>query len=357
MKQKVRGNGQGTAYRRGRSWTAQVVVGWKQPDDLTKAAYPIKRTKSGFATKRDALAFCRELMTATGPRTRPTLQQVYNDWETSYAPRVGSSTMTCYRAAFLHFAPLHNIYIDLITAHDLQTCMDSCPAGKRTHQNMKVIAGLIWAYAFDADIVQKNVTQNLYIGKGEITQREPLTDAEVETIRAAIATEPYAEYIYAMCYLGFRPGEFLQLRKADYHEEDGLAYLIGGSKTEAGRDRCVPVPAQIADIIARRLAAPGTEYLFPRRVTDASGAFVGYKLMTHAYFRESVFKPLMARLGIAEGKVPYSARHTYSDKLKHADGDSKTKAALMGHTDYAFTQKKYQSTDKRDIKAIADSIA
>ena len=33
--------------------------------------------------------------------------------------------------------------------------------------------------------------------------------------------------------------------------------------------------------------------------------------------------PLMARLGIAEGKVPYSARHTYSDKFKRAHGDDK----------------------------------
>ena len=78
--------------------------------------------------------------------------------------------------------------------------------------------------------------------------------------------------------------------------------------------------------------------------------------MSDAYFRESVFKPLMSRLGIAEGKVPYGARHTYSDKLKNAGGDDKAKAALMGHTDYNFTKKKYQSTSLEDLQAVVESI-
>ena len=53
---------------------------------------------------------------------------------------------------------------------------------------------------------------------------------------------------------------------------------------------------------------------------------------------------------------PYCARHTYSDKLKYADGDDKAKAAIFGHTDYDFTRKRYQSTAIKDIKQVADSI-
>lgn len=78
--------------------------------------------------------------------------------------------------------------------------------------------------------------------------------------------------------------------------------------------------------------------------------------MSDAYFRENVFKPLLNRLGIAEGKVPYGARHTYSDKLKKARGDDKAKAALMGHTDYDFTRKKYQSTDIKDLEKVVKSL-
>lgn len=353
---KSRGNGQGTAYKRGSTWTAQVIIGWRVPDGDGKKPIPIKRTKSGFATKRDALAACPSLLLEREKKLRPTLQQVYDAWYAFYEPRVVPSTMVCYRAAYNHFAPLHGIHIELITSDDLQNCMDSCASGKRTHQNMKCVAGLLWAYAYDHDYVQKDVTENLYIGKGETVQREPITDEELSVIFSAITTEPYAEYVYALCYLGFRPGEFLSLRKADLHTDNGVTYIVGGSKTKAGRDRLVPVPDAIREIIERRMAVTGTDLLFPRICYDRSGNFTGYQEMSDAYFREQVFKPMMGRLGIADGKVPYGARHTYSDKLKNAAGDDKTKAAIIGHTDYNFTKSHYQSTDLQDIKAVADSI-
>lgn len=345
MKPKTRGNGQGTAYKRGKTWEAQVVIGYRPNSQEGGSPVPIKRRKGGFATKRDALAYCVDLYKGTVEAKNITLDQVYTQWYKRHESRVSAKTMEGYSAAYKHFSPLHHRYIRSITAKDLQECMDACPAGKRTHQLMQVTAGLIWAYAYDADYVEKDVTGHLYTGKGTVQQRQPLTDEEVKKIHDAIGVEPYAEYVYAMCYLGFRPSEFLSLRKEDYHEEEGVVYLVGGSKTEAGRNRRVPVPELIMTIIRERLKA-ASEFLF---------ANYNGKKMSEFYFREYVFRPLMARLGI-EGKVPYSTRHTYSDKLKYVDGDDKTKAAVMGHTDYGFTQKAYQSTSLEEIKRIADSI-
>lgn len=358
-KSKARGNTQGCAYKRGKTWVAQVVVGWRIPEDPARKPIPVKRRKGGFPTKAAALAACPELRKSAKENiktVRMTLNDTYTAWKESYSSRVNKSTMDCYVYAYKHFSSLHDTYIDLISARDLQKCMDECKSGKRTHQNMKCVAGLLWAYAFDANIVTKDITQNLYIGKGETKQREPLTEQEVETIRESIGKEPYADYVYALCYLGFRPGEFLKLKKTDFHTENGVSYLVGGSKTDAGRDRRVPVPSAIREIITNRLNVIGTDYLFPRTATNRKGEFIGYKEMSDAYFRESIFKPLMEKLGIAAGKVPYCARHTYSDKLKNADGDEKAKASLMGHTDYAFTRAHYQSTDLNDLKTIAESI-
>ena len=356
MKPKARGNGQGCAYKRGRTWEACVVVGWKIPSDPDKKPYPKKHRKGGFPTKASALSYCLTVRKEDVVRPKRTLQQVYDEWEAKYAARVGPSTMAGYKSAYQHYNALHPVQIDAITAKDLQDCMDVCTKGKRTHQMMKVVAGLLWAYALDADYAEKDVTRNLYTGKGTSVPWEPLSDDEVETIRNVIGKEQYAEYVYAICYLGFRPGEFLKLKKSDLHEENGLSYLVGGSKTEAGKQRRVPVPSAIASIIQERMNVIGTDLLFPQIMTNRKKEFTGYKQMSDSYFREHVFKPMMARLGIAEGKVPYGTRHTYSDKLKDAAGDDKTKAAIFGHTDYQFTQKRYQSTSLQDIKKVADTI-
>ena len=357
---RTRANGTGTAFKRGRTWTARVVVGWKVSADGTHKV-PEWRVKGGFATKKDAINFCTTLLSA-GPRaadrpSRYTLRQLYDEWETAYSPRIIPSTMGCYSAAFKHFATLHDTYVDLISARDLQECLDACVAGRRTHQNMKVVAGLLWKYAMDAQIVERNVASNLYIGRHESKQRDPLTEQEIAVIRDAIGRERYAEYIYCLCYLGFRPGEFLSLRKDHYHVMEGVEVLINGSKTEAGKNRIVVIPPQIIDIVRSRLWVPGTPLLFPQYCFRRNkGTLTGFKQMTDDYLRKAVFQPMMARLGIAEGKVPYSARHSYSDKLKRATGDEKAKAGLMGHTYYAFTQSHYQSTDLDDLLDIATSM-
>jgi len=356
MRLKVRGNGQGSAYKRGKTWTAQVIVGYKIPEDKSRQPVPIKRTKGGFAKKADALAYCSALRALKEP-CKLTVADLYASWRPWYEPRVDKETMGCYQAAYLHFSAIHRRKIVELTASDLQDCLDDCPRGHRTHQNMKVLAGLLWKYALDHEWVSRNIAENLYIGKGKSIQREPLTDQEVETIRQAIGQERYAEYLYALCYLGFRPGEFLSLRKEHYRIIDGIEVLVNGSKTDAGRDRVVVIPPQILDIVRSRLFVPGTELLFPQySLTRQKQAFKGFKQMNDDYFNKHVFKPLCANLGIAEGKVPYSARHTYSDKLKNAEGSDKAKAGLMGHTDYAFTQSHYQSTDMDDLLTVALTI-
>jgi integrase len=355
MRSKVRGNGQGCAYQRGRYWEAQVVVGWKQPSDPEHKPVPDKRRKCGFRTKKEALAYCEEMRKQHKVMGQITMKNLFLKWEESYKHRVKPKTMEGYEQAFDHFSKLHPVYIDLINATDLQKCLDECKNGKRTHEMMKTTANLLWKYAIDSGYITQNVAYNLYTGKGKSVQRKPITEDELKLIRKVIGSEPYADYVYCLCYLGFRPTEFLSLRKTDCYTEGKIRYLVGGSKTEAGTDRTVVIPKQIEAIIDERMTVIGTDLIFPMICHNRKGEFTGYKQMTHNYFNNYVFKPLMAHLGVSD-RVPYSARHTYADKLKKASGDAKDKAALIGHSDYDFTQHAYQSAPLKDLKKVVDSI-
>ena len=362
---KTRGNGTGCAYYDPihRYWVAQVIDGYRDlpPFDLDnpenrKQRVPIKRTKGGFKRREDALAYCMTMKDKKPEREELTLDAVYKRWDPWYSPRVDKDTFGCYRAAFAYFKPIHDHMIRSITADELQKCMDDCPKGHRTHQNMKVTAGLLWSYAIDNNLVEKDITKNLFIGKGASVQREPLDDLEVEKIRQQIGKDRYAAYVYALCYLGYRPGEMLEIKKDQVTEYNGRLFITEGKKTAAGKDRVVPVHEKIEPIIRQQLATVGTDYLFPMLVFSRKGVFRGFKVMTDNYFNKYAFRPLADRLGIPKGKVPYSARHTFSDKLKNAAGTDKTKAALIGHSDYKFTQKAYQSTNLDELKTAMDSI-
>lgn len=368
---KSRGNGQGTAYQRPgqKTWTVEVVVGWRFPNgDASKPKRPVRKTKGGFRTKKEALDYVDKLQHSGTKRARMSLEEVYESWEKYYAPRVGETTMDGYFYAFQHFDSLHGTYIDLIGAEDLQECMDNCNAGKRTHENMRCVANLLWKFAIDRNIVDRNVASNLFTGKGRTVQREPLTDHEESVIRSAIGKERYAEYIYCLCWLGYRPGEFLKLRKdqlfcakikleKDFDPID-IWYFVNGSKTDAGRDRVVVVPDEIIEIILERVFIPGTPLVFPQYKFNRKKLpeLECFKEMQHDYFNKHVFQPMMERLGIAEGKTPYCTRHSYADKLKDASGSEKDKASLIGHSNYMFTQDKYQSSHMKDLYEIVNSF-
>ena len=363
-KPKSRGNKTGSAYYRKdrKCWVAQIVVGWKPPKKEGGHLVPIKKRISGFKTRKEALAALNKLLNGENPiENKVLLDEVFKQWKVYYAPRVSEKTMKDnYEFAYKYFEPLKYRRMDSITAPELQECMDNCKAGKRTHQLMKVTAGLLWGYALDMDIVKKDITNNLYIGKHEQTPREPLTPAEIELVKNEIPNNKYAAYIYCQCYLGYRPGEFLKIKKEQVHttviDKETVYYIVEGIKTDAGKNRRVVIPAQILPYIKERLAVEGTEYLFPQycyRIHTTE--FTGFKKMSTKYYNESAFKPLMKKLGI-ENRVPYSARHSYADKLKKAKGDDRDKAALIGHTNLDFTRQQYMSSPLEDLKAVVDTI-
>ena len=76
MKGRTRPNGTGSAYKRGKTWTAIITVGWKETP--TGRAQAVRRTKGGFSTKREALEYCQTLRNA--PKTAPKLsmQEIYD---------------------------------------------------------------------------------------------------------------------------------------------------------------------------------------------------------------------------------------------------------------------------------------
>lgn len=363
-KPKSRGNKTGSVYylANRKCWVVQLTIGWKPPIKEGGHLVPVKKRFSGYKTKKEALAALNKILNGEELEdTKTSLDEVFQTWKKAYEGRVAPKTLKGYEQAYAYFSELKYRRINTITAAELQECMDKCPKGKRTHQMMKVTAGLIWAYASDTNKVKKDITENLYIGKHETKPREPLTPEDIQKIKDNIGKIQYCDYIYCLCYLGFRPGEFLEIKKSQVVsatiDDEAIYYIVEGKKTLAGIDRKVIVPKQILDIVLARLKVEGTEYLFPfyfyKRGTKELKEL---RQMTVNYFDESVFKPIASQLGINGNKVPYSARHSYADKLKKAQGDVRDKAALIGHTSYDFTRIQYMSSPLEDLKIVTDSI-
>lgn len=348
MKGRTRPNGQGSAYKRGKTWTAIITIGWKTTP--TGRAQAVRRTKGGFSTKRDALAYCQQLQSAPREKPKMTLQQVYDAWLPVHEARVSKSTADCYRAAYKYFDDLKYRIMCDIDVDELQDCMDACPRARRTRENMKAVMGLLYKYAIPRHQATMNLAEYLHTGDNDKSTRPAFTAEQVELIRQQIGLTQYADVVYTLIYTGFRPAELFSLTKDSYR--DGVLY--GGIKTEAGKDRAVPVSPKVLQIIEEHVTNCHG-FLFPRENGEQ---------MTVAYFRDYCFYPVLAAAGIqplptAEHPAyftPYSARHTFANLLKGASGSDVDKAKLIGHADYTTTKKMYQSAELDAMRKIIEEL-
>ena len=85
---KSRGNGTGTAFKRGSTWTAQVVLKYEDlppfdPDNPANALprKKITRSKGGFKTRDAALQYCPILKAGpVKPKEAPALKFYWNNY-------------------------------------------------------------------------------------------------------------------------------------------------------------------------------------------------------------------------------------------------------------------------------------
>ena len=354
-KSRKRANGEGSVYKdkiTGK-WIAAYVEGYVLTDQ--GKSRPVRRVKKGLSTKAEAQAFIPKLKEGVTSQTDQniTFQGLYNRFAEQHEERVSKSTMDCYKAAFKHYKELWHIRFLGLGIDDLQNCVDECPAGRRTKENMKALGTLMYKYAKSRKLKTDNFAQYIYVGNEQKGTRPSFTMEQVELIKNAIGKIPGADYTYCMIYTGYRPNEMLGLTRESYHKEGDIEYLVGGFKSEAGTDRIITISPKIKALILP-LIMKANPYVFPRM----DGA-----RMTDDYFRTEVFYPLLAALGIQDIPdkdhpayyVPYSCRHTFSNLLKAAKGDEKDKSSLMGHTDPKMTRQ-YQDSKLPELKAITDAI-
>ncbi len=350
---KKRGNGQGTVYKRGSSYVACVTLGYYTDESGKQHRRTVRRT---FDKKKDAVAALPTLAEASSRKAGKngaTFRDVYD--ATIEQMTVGTKTIDCYKAAFKYFEPLHALFAHEIDVDDLQGCIDECPRGKRTRENMRTIAGLIYKYGIPRGYFpdKLNLAQYLRVGGEAGAGGRGLPDEYVGKISAAVGKLPGADLVTAQCYLGFRPAEFLALTHDNYDADNRL--FIGGAKTEAGKNRTVTIAPKIQPIVDKYAAQKGERFFTGpdgKPLTD-----VGYRNLFYSVLDAlGLDNPIIMVAGRERHTyTPHSCRHVFASLMKRAVGSDKDKLALIGHTSTEMLRY-YQDAPIEDLRSITDQF-
>jgi len=349
---KSRGNGTGSVYKKPNgTWVAEKTLGYYV--DAAGKLHRKRVKKMGFRTKKEALAALPSIgpQTVEEKRRSVTFSALYDLWEPTHQKT--KSTLNCYRAAYKHYAPVWAANFAEITIDDLQECVDSAAAGKRTRENMKALAGLLYKYAIPRHLAALNIAQYLTV-TGETGQgKEGLPLEALAAIAAAVGRVPYADYVTAQCYLGFRPSELLALTVSDY--DAARRVFVGGAKTDAGKNRTVPVSRKIQAIVDR-LAGKPFGYVFSRP-DGTQMPIEEYRRKFYAVLDAcGIENPTYTANGVERRKyTPHSCRHTFATLIKSVQAPDKDKLELMGHTSTEMLRH-YQDVDVDALRKIVDAI-
>lgn len=256
-----------------------------------------------------------------------TLKQVYDRWHAEHSRNIAEKTLKDYEWAFKLCKPLHDRKIRSILRSDYQALIiaqEMKGRSRGTCNKVRVVLGMLGRWAFEEGITLTNNADNLTTSAKQLSTREIFLEQDIRSIKKSKLEAAEIALILIAC--GCRPGELFSVPVSDCFED----YFIGGSKTEAGKNRVIPI------------GTDGLEaYKKIRSKAISSGDLLlisGYK-GSHIYnnFAKREWKKLMEEIG-RPGYTPYSCRHTFITNAIRGGMDLPVLEAIVGHLDRETTR-------------------
>ena len=154
--------------------------------------------------------------------------------------KYSNSNKNSIRAAYKNCKVLYNKEFRAIRSKDLQDNLDACPLKHASLELIKNLYRQMYKYADGRGWCDKDYSQFVSIKKDDDDEHGvPFTDAELKTLWEN-RSDDTAEMLLIMCYSGWRISEYIGL---EVNLKD--KYFMGGLKTDAGKNRTVPIHSLI----------------------------------------------------------------------------------------------------------------
>lgn len=264
-------------------------------------------------------------------RNIPTLEQIYREWynfKWHRQNRPAVRTFDTYDTDFKKLSAYHDYRMDQITLDMLQRVLDDHRSNTKSVQvHLISLIHNLWAYSVNHDYLTRDISQNLILeySKEKVRRRSIFTDDEIRRLIGANAADPLL-----MIFTGMRCAEMCSLTKDKIFPD----HLVTGVKTDAGRDRYIP------------LALPIRSYVRPVEGNYYYESNTG-KLKSTAHYTTQIWHPLMDELGMEH--TPHDCRHTCASLMERAEIPLLHRKLILGHKVTDITEGVYTHVPCEDL--------
>ena len=273
-----------------------------------------------------------------------TLKEVLDRFMKNKERTVEQSSLKAYKVWYNYLKPLYNKKMKDIRTLELQNLINSLSyLSTGSLKLVKSFIGMIFKDAMKMDIVSKDYSQFIELPKHKVKIiRKIFTEEEIALLWENVINLEYVDVILILIYTGMRINELLKLKKVDIDLEKNI--ITGGSKTEAGKNRIIPIHPKILPLIVKRLGNR-TDYLIPNKSEKS------YYLYTN--FRRNEFMRIMKILGMEH--TIHDTRHTFATLISDVSSNESAITEIIGHTSMNMT-KRYIHTNIEKIRAEIEKI-
>ena len=330
-----RGNGLGSAIKRGNTWTAIWTVGFAVDNGKLQQK---RKTKGGFRTKKEALAY------AANPESdavkAPTLSEYWAAYEKSDFLYLGKSKQTAFSIAWKKLSDLAYREVSSITIAELQETVDKKAPTYYPAKDMKTILSHLYKRAVAEGNARTNLSEFIRLPTLEEKEQQPFTELELRKLWDAYGSGDHnVGFILLMIYTGMMPGELLQLTTDAI---DWKAQQISGIglKTKTRKKNAIVFPDMLVAVLSDLC----------ERSASRKGYVVG--MNKDRFYKE--YYAALERAGVRP-LPPYSCRHTTATALALGNIAPSVIQQVMRHAKFATTQR-YIHPDRASALAAVNTL-
>lgn len=328
-------------------YRAMVTVG-KNPETGRPIVKPLK-PKSYFPTYNDAYEALLKYNKDTNT-SEITLQELYEEWSEWYFPVLSDSAISTHKVAWGHCEPIAHINVSELKTKNIRDCINNV-SGVSVKPRIKITLSKMFDYAIDHEYCTQNIAKLVkldpVVSKDLSVVKTPhiaFSEDEINIMWQNVYTIKFVDNMLIQCYMGLRPRELLGIKIENVDLENWT--IICGMKTEAGKDRVVPIHSSIRELVRMKYKVAsvlGSQWLFNNIQTHGM-SYDSYKI----YFKKAI-----KEMELNKDHRPHDPRKTFVTLAKKYKVDEYAIKRIVGHAIDDITEDVYT---ERSIDWLKEEI-